>query len=467
MKNRNAFHGGSYSLLITAVVLAILIVINIFVSYLPAGMTRYDISATQLYSISNNTKAIVNSLDQEVTIHWIVQSGEEDDIIETLLSKYDSLSDNIKVEKINPDVYPTWAAQYTMESVANNSLVVTSGEKFRYVAFSDIYVTSGTENAPSTSFDGEGAITSAINFVTTDSLSKLYVLSGHGESAPPANFTEQVDKANITMEALPLLSTGYVPEDADCLMVYAPATDISIEEAKLLSNYIAEGGKMMVVAGLANEPLDNLYMLLSEYGIETYHGLVIEGDTDHYAMNMPHFLMPEMAETDVTNSLIENNYTPIFPVANGLIVRADASSSNITRILGTTDSAYSKLDGYNISTYDRQEGDIDGPFYLAVSVKSEEGGEMIWFASSLFLDDTYNAYSSGANVEMAMNAVSTLIGDDSALAIRSRSLNYNYLTISESTSATLKVLMVAVFPLTYLAVGLIIMIVRRAKHETR
>ena len=37
------------------------------------------------------------------------------------------------------------------------------------------------------------------------------------------------------------------------------------------------------------------------------------------------------------------------------------------------------------------------------------------------------------------------------MAIRSKSLNYNYLTISESTSSLLKVLMIGIVPLAYLA----------------
>ena len=43
-----------------------------------------------------------------------MQSGEENDVIENLLSKYESLSDHIEVAKKNPDVYPTFTQQYTI-----------------------------------------------------------------------------------------------------------------------------------------------------------------------------------------------------------------------------------------------------------------------------------------------------------------------------------------------------------------
>ena len=133
-QNKTAFFGGSYSLMVTVIVLAILIAINVFVSALPSSVTKYDISSSKLYSITSNTKVVVNALDQDVTIYWIVQSGEEDEVIENLLSKYDSLSDHVQVVKKNPDVFPTFAEQYTDEEVPNNSLVVECGDKNRYVS---------------------------------------------------------------------------------------------------------------------------------------------------------------------------------------------------------------------------------------------------------------------------------------------------------------------------------------------
>ena len=139
-QNRNALRGGSYSLVVTAIVLAILVAVNVFASALPKSMTNYDISSSKLYSITSNTKVVVNNLQQDVTIYWVVQSGEENDVIENLLSKYESLSDHIEVAKKNPDVYPTFTQQYTSESVPNNSLIVESGERSRYISYNDIYV---------------------------------------------------------------------------------------------------------------------------------------------------------------------------------------------------------------------------------------------------------------------------------------------------------------------------------------
>ena len=139
--------------------------------------------------------------------------------------------------------------------------------------------------------------------------------------------------------------------------------------------------------------------------------------------------------------------------------------AEVTELLTTSETAFSKTDGYGLTTYEKEEGDTDGPFAVAVSVACGNDGQMIWFTSSHFLDDMYNAYSSGANLDLGMNALSSLIGESEAVAIRSKSLNYNYLTISDSTASLLKTVMIGVFPLLYLGIGICVVVRRRRKDE--
>ena len=201
-KNQLAFKGGFYYLAVTAVVLAIIIAVNIFVSTLATTLTKYDISSSKLYSITSNTKVVVNSLEQDVTIYWVVQADQEDDVIENLLGKYESLSDHIEVVKKNPDVFPTFTEQYTSEDVPNNSLIVESGERSRYISYDDIYLAESDMYSYSytTSFDGEGAITSAIDYVVTEELPQVYVLEGHGETELPSTFADSIEKDQENLE---------------------------------------------------------------------------------------------------------------------------------------------------------------------------------------------------------------------------------------------------------------------------
>lgn len=465
-KNRIALKSGTYSLLVTLIVLAILIVVNVLASILPGNLTKYDISSTKLYSITSNTKAVVNALKKDVKIYWIVQADKEDDVIENLLEKYESLSDHIEVVKKNPDVYPTFTDKYTSEEVPNNSLIVECGDKNRYISYNDIYVTQtdATGYSSSSSFDGEGAITSAIDYVISDKLPKIYVLEGHGEAELPETFSKQIERENMQTESFSLLNEDKVPEDADAILIYAPTSDISAEEKEILADYVANGGKMMVAAGpTENGSLTNLYSLLSDYGVETTDGIVVEEDREHYAFQQQYILLPDLQSSDITDPLIEENYYAILPIAQGLTVKDTAG--RVTELLTTSDTAFSKKAGYNLETYEKEDGDTDGPFTLAVSIDADNDGQIVWFSSSLFLEDMYNSYSSGANLDMGMNALSSLVGERDAVSIRSKSLNYNYLTIDESTSSLLKTMMIGVFPLAFIVTGIVVIVRRRRKNE--
>lgn len=465
-KNQIALKGGTYSLLMTGIVLAILVAVNVFVSVLPSSLTKYDMSATKLYSITSNTKVVVNALKKDVKIYWIVQADEEDAVLENLLSKYESLSDHIQVVKKNPDVYPTFASKYTSEEVANNSLIVECGEKSRYISASEIYVSQMAADGYSTetSFDGEGAITSAIDYVVSEELPKLYVLEGHGEAELPETFAKQIERENMETENFSLLNEDTVPEDADAILLYAPTTDISEKEKEILVDYVENGGKMMVAAGpTENGKLTNLYSILENYDVEAADGIVVEEDREYYAFQQPYILLPELQDSEITSPLAEENYYAILPIAQGL--KVNDTTGRVTELLKTSETAFSKTAGYDLETYEKEEGDTDGPFALAVSIDTEKDGQIVWFSSSLFLEDMYNSYSSGANLDMGMNTLSSLIGEREAVSIRSKSLNYNYLTIDESTASLLKTMMIGVFPLTFVVVGIVIMVQRRRKNE--
>ena len=461
---KNAMRGGAYSAAVTAVVLAILIAVNVFVSAMPSGATEYDISASKLYSVTSNTKSVVNALTEDVTIYWIVQADEEDDVIGKLLDRYESLSDHITVEKRNPDVYPTFAEQYTDGTVYNNSLVVECGDRSRYIGYEDIYLTDASmySYSYSTSFDGEGAITSAIDYVTNPDQPVVYTLTGHGEEDLPATFADSLEKENITVEDLSLLNTAEIPEDAACLIVYAPQSDISEAERDTLASYVAGGGRLLVMAGPVEAAgLPNFYSLLEPYGVTAAEGIVVEEDQAHYVYPSPVALMPDLAESDVTAPLLEEGYYVIVPLAAGLTVGENTTSSSVTSLLTTSEASFSKPAGYDMATYEKEDGDIDGPFALAVDIACDSGGELIWVSSSAYLDDMYNAYSSGANVNFTMNALSQLIGESETLSIRAKSLNYNYLTISDSVSGLLQVVMIGLIPLAFLGTGIILVVRRR------
>lgn len=449
---------GGYSVVLALIVLAILVAVNVLFSVLPSKFTQFDISAAQLYSLTSDTKVVATNLDKDVTIYWITQAGQESTVLDKLLDRYQDLSDLITVAKKDPDIYPTFAQQYTDETVVNNSLVVECGDKSRYISYDDIYQVDTasyyTTGSVSQSFDGEGQITSAIDYVVSDELPKIYLLSGHGEVALSDTFSNELTRSNYeTVEDFSLLNVDEIPEDCDALLINAPTSDISDEELTMLRDYVQGGGKLFVLSGPQKEAsLTNLDTLLADYDVTVSDGIVVDTDREHYAFTAPYVLMPDIESSDITDPLTEESSHVIVPIAQGLTV---GSNGSVTALLTTSDEAFGKAAGYAMTTYEKEDGDTDGPFTLAVSITdSTAEGKIVWVASDYLLDDTYNSYSSGANLDLVMNGLSWMIGKNDAVSIRAKSLNNSYLTISSSSATVLKVVMIGVIPVCFLLLGI-------------
>ena len=58
-----------------------------------------------------------------------------------------------------------------------------------------------------------------------------------------------IEKENIEVQELNLLTAGTVPEDASCLMINAPQKDFSDDETSAILTYLQNGGHAFLVSG--------------------------------------------------------------------------------------------------------------------------------------------------------------------------------------------------------------------------
>ena len=120
-----------------------------------------------------------------------------------------------------------------------------------------------------------------------------------------------------------------------------------------------------------------------------------------------------------------------------------------------------------MTTYEKEEGDIDGPFALAVAVTDQVSDEteskVVWVSSSYLVDDVTNEMISGGNQDFFLNALSWMVDQEESISIHAKSLSYDYLTINSATASTLTIVVVALIPLAYLGVGLYIWIRRKRR----
>lgn len=461
-----SFRVGGYSVAAGAMVIAIAIMVNLFVQALPASVTQFDTTDDGLFTLSQQSRTLVEGLEEDVTIYWIVRTGQEESYLDSLLSCYEALGDRIRVVKKDPDVFPTFADSYT-DSYSENSLVVVGTDRYRYVDYYDIFVMDYASyyyyGQSSWSFDGENQITSAIDYVVREDLPKIYSLTGHGEAELSSNFSAAVSDENIQLAELSLLTVDAVPADADAVFINTPQRDISTQEQQLLREYLGNGGKLMLITDPPQEEtLTNLESLMAEYGVTAEQGIVVEGNQSYYSWGTPYFLLPELKSHAITEPLISDGYRVLLPVAQGLTVSEDLPETvTVTQFLTTSSSAFSKVAGYGLTTYEKEEGDLEGPFALGVAISAEmdDGitADIVWVSSGALVSDETSAQSSGGNRDLFLNALNYLCGGaESGISIRAKSLDQQKLTMDSGTASVLTVLVIAIIPAAYLLVGILI-----------
>ena len=461
---------GSYSMAMAAIFIVIVVVINMIVGAIPSKYSQIDVSSSKLYTIGDETKKVLKALDKDVTIYQIAQSGSEDDTISNLLKRYKDESKHIKVEVKDPVVNPKFASEYTTDDLAANSLIVVCGDRNKVISYNDMYSTSvdyNTWQQTTTGFDGEGQITSAIGYVTSEDLPIMYTLSGHGEKDLDSSFKEDIQKANIDIKELNLLTEGKVPDDADCLMIVSPTSDISEEEKTEILDYLEAGGKAMIFSDYTQDDLPNFDAVLASYGVKRAEGIVFEGDSQHYGMQMPYYLVPTVNSTDASSEAASAGSYVLAPYAQGIQKTDDVRDTvTIDSILTTSDQAYSKTNMQS-SQIEKEDDDVNGPFDLGVAITEklddDKETQIVYYSTANLMESQVNQMVSGGNEKLLLESLSWMTSTDesSSVSISSKSLQSTSLTVTDYDAAFWKICTIGLIPGVFLVAGFLIWLRRR------
>ena len=472
------FQSGSYSLLASLIVIAIAVVVNLLIAQLPSSITKVDISSAQLLSLSDQTKEIVATVEDDIDMYVIAQTGTEDPVILEFLQRYAGLNDHLSVEQIDPIVNPNFASQYTDLDVSDNSIVVECGDRYLFLKPKDIYeydytlynVTGNYEDIIGT-FKGEAAVTGAISYVTSEDLPKVYLLTGHGEAVLSDSFSSALSQENFDMTELNLLTVEAIPDDCDALLINTPTNDITAAEKEMILSYLQAGGDMMLITNYSETSLPNFDTLMAEYGVSTVDGVIFEGDTMHCLYGYATYLLPDMNSHTITDPILAGGTSTVLaPVAEGIVINEDyLDTLTFTKLLVTSDSAFSRVDTSDMSNVEKMEGDIDGPFAVAIAItdtidkENDVSSNIVWFSTGLMFDDTVNEMVSGTNMDVFLNSFGWMCDYESSITIHAKSLNEDYITVPKIAATIWSIVLVGVLPLVCLLAGLFVWIRRKRK----
>ncbi len=479
---------GGYSLVVTAIVIAAVIILNLIANALPTRFTQIDLSGSDVYQISDESKALVEALDTDITIYYVSTLSGRNDTINNFVSNYAAMSNHIKVVYIDPEENPTFVSDYDITE--ENSLVVASDLRTETINYSDIYEFSeavqneyystyyyyymmyqdesyAIENIYSYDvFDADNEITSAIDYVTTDKLPTVYTLTGHGEADISDTILSMLDYSNILVESLNLISSE-IPSEASMIIINVPTSDLTEAEKDALISYIDNGGKVMAVTSAVNystESMPNLTAVSEHCGLTSHDGVVLENNTNYYSQ-YKYFLVPRLQTCSITESIDNpSNVTLVMSNAHSIEALEDYEGSmTVSPILVTSDSAY--VVDYEEAVREKADDDHSGQFYLgAVSEDSSTGGAFVWYSSSLIGDDMSYYYVNYNNLYIYLYSITENCDKPATVSIASVTLaTPSSITFTETEIMFWSTMVQIIIPLAILVPGIVILVRRRRR----
>ncbi len=187
---------------------------------------------------------------------------------------------------VNHDIAATTALMRRF-SVEANSIIIEFGQQYRLVTEDDMVNLQADrqgidEEAPDKRrlwFNGERSCTSSMmELLHPIAASVVYFVGGHGEY-DPANH-HQITGASVASHALRLngiivrelnlQQNGIIPTDCDVLVIAGPRTMYGQYEIEMISTYLLEGGKAMIL--IDDAYAGGLTPILDNWGIQVTSG---------------------------------------------------------------------------------------------------------------------------------------------------------------------------------------------------
>ena len=493
MNNKNFMSrtskAGTYTVVMTAIILAILILANVFVLSAPSKYTKLDMTSLQLYTLSEVTESALPEIKEDIKIYFLCHGGTDNSgnamenipHLTTFLSKYEDLCPTLSVEIIDPVANPTFYSKYSETELGNYTLIVESAKRFKVIDFYDLYFyyVEGYGNIPYQeyaqaesyynmmgqslggvlNFDGESVITNALDYVTTSKIPAVYYLSDHG-TAPSASLISQVENQNMLLTPLSL-RTSDVPADAEAIYLNAPTADINENEAQMLIDYLANGGTLIVNTLCNRLDQPNLMRVLALYGLMAQEGIIIETASDMYYRGQPYGLLPTLsADSRITSSIMS---TAVFvPLAHPIVTDPDLPDSvTVTPLLTTSSKAYTVA--VDATTTDKTDASVEGQFNVSVLAEKANGGKIIWSSTNVF-NDSDNSYVSGGNYKYFLSILNNTCEREQVVrTIPSTALENSMLIVEESQATLWGTLLTVILPVAVLGYGVLRWYLRRRR----
>jgi len=400
---------GSNSLILTLAFVGIVFVANYIVFQNPKS---WDLTEDKTHTLATETLQALVTLPEKVTAVAFFSTNLSTESADKVLGDFKSNSNGkFDYRFVNPDLDPLAAREAGI--TGDGKVLLMMGER--------------KEIASSAS---ETELTRTLIRLISPDARVVYFLAGHGEadiqsgSTPGFSIAKStLESKNYTVNALNLLATNKVPDDALAIIIAGPKKPLTTQEVTLLKKYVEAGGSLVVMEdpsiltdfGTSADPLAQY--LESSWGIVLNKDIIIDPTSQQ-----PLYAVSAAYSTHAITQNLSVNYSVIMPQARSLGISTQPEGVTQTPLILTSDQAWGETNftsAENGQVEFTDGDDIPGPLNMAIAAENAAThGRIVVFGNSVFAtDDGFDAYGNG---NMFINSVDWAAEQDDLIDITPR-----------------------------------------------
>ena len=437
---------GRYGVNAAALTIAFFVIVLVVNFIMYTNPTRIDVTATRVFSLSQQTIQVLDELDTEVMANAFFVSADTDNSVrqqaEDLLNEFSRKTPNFQYRFLDPELNRAQAIKYNVVSYPSIVFEDTKTGKVQGVI----------------NFTEQDFVTGIL--VSTDKQQKIIrILTGHGESEVNKNPTAEslkdtgfdlaisgLQRDNYQVQVLNLKQSNTIPEDTAALIIPGPKDDLDQNEYQTIKNYVDSGGRILALFDPGTPKLFN--NILNPYGITMGNELISDAVSNVAGAMLTPMLQSangQYAKSEQTGIAIADKISVSFyPESTSIdltIPLEDTPPHVKFTPLGLTTPA-SWLES-NIDDLGYDENKMTGPFILfgileangsieqsPLEISGNPTTKIIIFGDSDFATNKY--FHSSDNSDVFLNSVNWLADDYELVSIRPKLTSYRELVVNSS-----------------------------------
>lgn len=466
----------SMSVLLSFGFIAAVVLVNIVLGLSLKRVSPADLTEDGRFRLTEDSTELLAELDEDIRIHVLYDEAEMKTTeygrqIDSVLRNYERENARVSVDFINILTEPEFVAKYADYNISEGSVIFETDRRTKVVALSDCVET--VLNSSGTGYNytsvAEQQFTSALLYVTEDTVVRVTVLTGHQE-AGCQDIINYLESNNYEIREQNLSTEKIDPESAMVFML-APMDDYTPEELKKLDAFLDNDGnfdkQFVYVASYEQPELPSLMNFLSEWGMTVSNDLIVETDASNVYDGQGFMFSAVFGEK--AGDCLSGVRNPVLPFL-GYYCRAvtklwdEDNNRTADMLVSAPESAvlYRMADG---STEAAASPDELGIAVLGERIKyigsEKHTSHVAVFGSNSMFSSNSTVGSSFNNRDFTVELFNDLVGKKASLSIPAVSFEAEKLNVTQSQYRAISAVLGLLLPILTFAVGMAVWLRRR------